>query len=56
MGYCSGMAFRRAGRALGVVIGIGFIGVQSAASLGYIDVDWTKVKNDAIKPLDAVRV
>ncbi len=56
MGYCSGMAFRRAGKALGVVIGIGFIGVQTAASMGYIDVDWNKIKDDAIKPLDLVRV
>ena len=55
MGYCSGMAFRRVGKALGVVIGIGFIGVQTAASMGYINVDWNKIRDDAIKPLDAVR-
>jgi len=55
MGYCSGMAFRRVGRALGVVIGVGFMGVQAAAASGYIDVDWNKVKDDAIKPFDTVR-
>lgn len=49
------MAFRRVGRALGVVIGIGFIGVQTASSMGYLDVNWNKIKDDAIKPLDVVR-
>lgn len=52
MGYCSGMAFRRVGRAVGLVIGVGFVGLQSAKSMGYIDVDWMKIKDDAIKPLD----
>jgi uncharacterized membrane protein (Fun14 family) len=55
MGYCSGMAFRKVGKAVGVVIGIGFIGVQAAASSGYLQVDWEKIKGDAIKPLDTVR-
>ena len=56
MGYCSGMAFRRVGKAFGVVIGLGFMGVQAAASSGYLQVDWEKVKKDAlIEPLDAVR-
>jgi len=52
MGYCSGMAFRRVGKAVGVVVGIGFIGLQTAKSMGYIDVDWNKIRDDAIKPLD----
>jgi len=54
MGYCSGMAFRRVGKAVGVVVGVGFIGLQSAKSMGYIDVDWNKIRDDAIKPLDKV--
>jgi len=52
MGYCSGMAFRRVGKAVGVVVGVGFIGLQTAKSMGYIDVDWNKIRDDAIKPLD----
>mmetsp|Transcript_44389 Transcript_44389/g.128318 ORF Transcript_44389/g.128318 Transcript_44389/m.128318 type:complete len:124 (-) Transcript_44389:44-415(-) len=52
MGYCSGMAFRKVGKAVGVVIGLGFMGTQAAAASGYINVDWEKVKGDAIKPLD----
>lgn len=57
MGFCSGMAFRRVGRAAGVVIGLGFMGAQAAASSGYLQIDWEKVKKDAvIDPLDAVRI
>jgi uncharacterized membrane protein (Fun14 family) len=48
------MAFRRVGRAFGVVVGIGFMGVQAASSAGYLEVDWEKIKVDVIKPLDAV--
>lgn len=54
MGYCSGMAFRRVGKAVGVMAGLGFMGVQAAVASGYVDVDWNKVKNDAIKPFDTV--
>jgi len=52
MGYCSGMAFRRVGKFVGLVIGVGFMGMQTAKNMGYIDVDWNKIKDDAIKPLD----
>mmetsp|Transcript_13564 Transcript_13564/g.28439 ORF Transcript_13564/g.28439 Transcript_13564/m.28439 type:complete len:127 (+) Transcript_13564:184-564(+) len=52
MGYCSGMAFRKAGKVVGVVIGVGFVGLQTAKNMGYIDVDWNKIRDDAIRPLD----
>jgi uncharacterized membrane protein (Fun14 family) len=55
MGYCSGMAFRRVGRVAGVVLGIGFMGAQAAAASGYVDIDWNKIKDAAIKPFDTVR-
>ena len=55
MGYCSGMAVKKIGKAIGFVIGVGFIGLQTASHFGYIDVDWGKVKDDALKPLDTVR-
>lgn len=56
MGFCSGMAFRKVGRAVGVVLGLGFMGAQAAAAAGYVDIDWEKVKGDAMKPLDVVSV
>ena len=54
VGFCSGYAVKQAGKLAAVVIGTGFIAVQTAASLGYIDVNWTKVKDDAIKSVDTV--
>ena len=30
--------------------------MQTAKNMGYIDVDWNKIKDDAIKPLDTVRI
>ena len=32
------------------------MGMQTAKNMGYIDVDWNKIKDDAIKPLDMVSV
>jgi len=52
MGYCSGMAFRKAGKFVGFVIGVGFMGLQTAKSYGYIDVNWDKIREDSIKPID----
>lgn len=56
MGYCSGMALKKVGKAVAFVVGIGFVGLQTAASMGYINVDWRKVKEDALKPLDTVSI
>jgi uncharacterized membrane protein (Fun14 family) len=54
MGYCSAMAMKKIGKAAAFVVGVGFFGVQVAAHLKYIDVDWNKVKDDALKPFDTV--
>lgn len=54
LGYCSGLAFRKVGKVFGVAIGLTFMGVQTAASSGYITVNWEKVKQDTfINTLDA---
>ena len=52
MGYCSGTAMKKVGKALAVVIGIGFIGLQSAASAGYIEVDWHKISGGIVAKMD----
>jgi len=52
MGYCSGYAFKKAGRALALAIGTVFIGLQAAASLGYLQVDWGKIQLDLTKSVD----
>jgi uncharacterized membrane protein (Fun14 family) len=55
MGYCSGMALKKVGKALAFVVGLGFVAVQSAAYAGYIQVNWGKIADDSIvKPLDSV--
>lgn len=46
------MALKKIGKAVAFVIGVGFIGVQSAVHAGYINVDWGKIQEDAIKPID----
>ena len=30
------------------------MGLQTAKSMGYIDVDWKKIRDDAIQPFDTV--
>lgn len=56
MGYCSGYASKKLGKAIAVTIGLGFIAVQGMVATGYISIDWMKVKDDAIKAVDTVRL
>lgn len=53
VGYCSGSAAKKIGKALSIVLGMGFILVQSAVYTGYIEVDWDKVQKDAVEKIDA---
>eukprot|EP00977_Amphora_coffeiformis_P006756 scaffold1484_cov173-Amphora_coffeaeformis.AAC.34 len=52
MGYCSGVALKKVGKALAIIVGIGFIGLQTASSTGYIAVDWTKIVDEVKKKAD----
>lgn len=52
MGYCSGMALHKVGKALAFVIGLGFIGLQFASSSGYLVVDWEKVRLEFVSRVD----
>jgi uncharacterized membrane protein (Fun14 family) len=56
VGYCSGMALKKIGKVFAFVIGVGFVGIQSAVHAGYIEVDWAKIQKDAFKPIDTVRL
>lgn len=53
MGYCSGVAMKKVGKALAVVIGVGFIGLQSAVAAGFIQVDWEKVRVSIVMKMDS---
>lgn len=53
MGFCSGMALKKIGKAIAVVIGTGFVALQLAVSAGYIEgVNYTKIRDDCAKTLD----
>jgi len=56
LGYCSGYAVKEVGKVAAVILGAGFIAVQTCVSYGYIQVDWDKVKDDAIRKVDTVSV
>ena len=46
MGYCSGIALKKVGKMLAFIVGLGFIGLQTAQSTGYLAVDWSKIVDD----------
>ena len=52
MGYCSGVALQKVGKALAVVVGMGFVGLQGAAHLGYIQIDWEKIRISVVNSMD----
>mmetsp|Transcript_19722 Transcript_19722/g.24878 ORF Transcript_19722/g.24878 Transcript_19722/m.24878 type:complete len:124 (-) Transcript_19722:398-769(-) len=52
VGYCSGAAAKKVGKAIAVLAGMAFIAVQSAVYSGYVAVDWDKVKDDAVAKVD----
>jgi uncharacterized membrane protein (Fun14 family) len=52
VGYCSGAAAKKVGKALAVVIGMGFVTLQTMVHTGYVTVDWKKVEADAIAKID----
>ena len=54
VGYCSGAAAKKVGKAVAVLAGLAFIAVQSAVYSGYVTVDWNKVKDDAVAKVDTV--
>jgi uncharacterized membrane protein (Fun14 family) len=54
MGFCSGYALKKVGKAAAVVLGCGFVALQTCVSFGYLKVDWQKISDDTQKKLDTV--
>ena len=52
MGYFAGAAVKRFGEEVAVVIGFCFIGLQTLSYLGYINIDYGKIKEEVEKKLD----
>lgn len=53
MGFCSGTAMKKIGKALAILVGITFVGLQVAASTGFIQIDWGKVHVGFVDKVDA---
>mmetsp|Transcript_55816 Transcript_55816/g.135228 ORF Transcript_55816/g.135228 Transcript_55816/m.135228 type:complete len:130 (+) Transcript_55816:119-508(+) len=53
MGFCSGYAMKKAGKAVAVVVGLGFVALQTASSYGYLEVKWQKISDDAKSTVDS---
>mmetsp|Transcript_14310 Transcript_14310/g.28879 ORF Transcript_14310/g.28879 Transcript_14310/m.28879 type:complete len:227 (-) Transcript_14310:473-1153(-) len=45
-GFCSGYALKKVGKAAAVVLGVGFMALQTLSYSGYVDVDHGKLKKD----------
>ncbi|KAG0038672.1 hypothetical protein BGZ82_011251 [Podila clonocystis] len=45
MGLCSGYLFKKLGKMMMLVVGLGFVWLQLLASSGYIQVNWVKVEH-----------
>lgn len=56
MGYTTGYAMKKIGKAVAFFVGVTFIALQTGVYAGYIDVDWLKIKDSAFKQIDAVRL
>jgi uncharacterized membrane protein (Fun14 family) len=52
VGYCSGAAAKKIGRALATLLGLAFIAIQGIVYTGYVSVDWEKLQKDAISAVD----
>ncbi|KAI2513691.1 FUN14 family [Fragilaria crotonensis] len=51
-GYTSGYATKKIGKIAAVLVGVSFIFLQSLAAAGYIEIDWLKVQDTAVKKMD----
>ncbi len=52
-GLVTGLATKKIGEWVAVVLGTGFITLQALNYTGYVKVNWDKAKKDAIKAMDA---
>lgn len=53
VGFTSGLALKKIGKAMAVVLGTGFLGLQLASVMGYVDVKWDHVAQSTKTKMDA---
>jgi len=51
-GFCSGYAAKAVGRALAVVVGVGFVALQLLQHKGYITINWGKAEKELVDSVD----
>jgi len=54
MGYCGGVAAKKVGKCMTVVIGVAFFGLQGLAYNGLIDINWKNVQDSVVNKIDTV--
>ena len=54
MGYCGGLTAKKVSKAMAIVIGAVFFGLQGLAYKGLIEIDWKKVQQEAVGKIDTV--
>lgn len=52
LGFCAGYASKQVGKAAAMGVGFAFLGLQSLAYMGYININWNKVEKAAVDKLD----
>ncbi|KJE91555.1 hypothetical protein CAOG_02683 [Capsaspora owczarzaki ATCC 30864] len=54
-GFAAGYAAKKVGKAVAMVLAMGFVGLQAAQYAGYIHVNWGKIEKDVKSVLDVNR-
>ncbi|KAG0282277.1 FUN14 domain-containing protein 1 [Linnemannia gamsii] len=55
MGLCSGYLFKKLGKLMMLVVGLGFVSLQLLVNSGYIQVNWKKVESRFVDQFDVDR-
>lgn len=55
MGLCSGYLFKKLGKLMMLVVGLGFVSLQLLVNSGYIQVNWKKIERRFVDQFDVDR-
>ncbi|KAK3832992.1 MAG: FUN14 family-domain-containing protein [Linnemannia elongata] len=55
MGLCSGYLFKKLGKLMMLVVGLGFVSLQLLVNSGYIQVNWKKIESKFVDQFDVDR-
>lgn len=46
-GFAAGFALKKVGKLMALIVGLFFVGVQTLAWLGYVNIEWARLQADA---------